>query len=306
MLQLIFPRDPFSAREPDPSYAGEAQAADQLGIPYKLINFEALVDEQDALRAVRQAPAQSGPVIAVYRGWMLRTEQYAALCGALADRGFTLINAPDGYALTHHLPNWYSLLADWTPKSIWLHVDDALNPATLAEALATFGDGPLIVKDYVKSQKHRWEEACFIPDASALAQVERVARRFLELQGPDLNGGLVFRQFEAFQPLTQHRQSGMPLTREYRLFILDGEPILSTPYWEQGDYDDAVTVPLDQIRDAVAIINCRFFTVDVARRGDGVWRIVELGDGQVAGLPERADPLTFYEAILRRLGNFAT
>jgi hypothetical protein len=303
MALFIFPRDPFTARQPDPVYVPEAEAASKLGIVHHLIDFEALVDEHDAVRAVRLIPEQSAPLTAIHRGWMLRAEQHADLYAALADRGVTLINSPDAYALAHELPNWYSQLADWTPRSIWLDVSDALDPAKVAEALTTLGSGPLIVKDYVKSQKHRWDEACFIPDASDLSHVERVVRRFLELQGPDLNVSLVFRQFETFEPLGVHRQSGMPLTREYRIFFLDGQPVSSTPYWEQGEYDDAVAVPLDQIRDAVAAIDSRFFTVDVARRADGQWRIVELGDGQVAGLPERADPLTFYAAMLRQTGD---
>ena len=32
---------------------------------------------------------------------------------------------------------------------------------------------------------------------------------------------------------------------------------------------------------------------------DGGWTIMELGDGQVSGLPETCDPMDFYQAILR-------
>ena len=42
--------------------------------------------------------------------------------------------------------------------------------------------------------------------------------------------------------------------------------------------------------------------MDVAKRVDGGWMIVELGDGQVAGLPERADVGAFYRALVGRLG----
>ena len=45
----------------------------------------------------------------------------------------------------------------------------------------------------------------------------------------------------------------------------------------------------------------RFFTMDVANRVDGGWMIVELGDAQVAGLPERADVGAFYRALAQRL-----
>ena len=45
----------------------------------------------------------------------------------------------------------------------------------------------------------------------------------------------------------------------------------------------------------------RFFTMDIAKRVDSDWMIVELGDGQVAGLPDRADTGAFYQALAQRL-----
>ena len=115
-----------------------------------------------------------------------------------------------------------------------------------------------------------------------------------------MNDGLVFREFEEFEPLGTHAQSGMPLTREYRLFFLDGEPILSAEYWDESEYPPT-SIPMDQFRELARLIPSRFFTMDVARRRDGAWRIIELGDGQVAGLPERSDPRAFYRAIVDRL-----
>jgi ATP-grasp domain, R2K clade family 3 len=40
--------------------------------------------------------------------------------------------------------------------------------------------------------------------------------------------------------------------------------------------------------------------MDLARRGDGEWMIVELGDGQVSGLPREADADRFYSALNER------
>jgi hypothetical protein len=37
--------------------------------------------------------------------------------------------------------------------------------------------------------------------------------------------------------------------------------------------------------------------MDVAKRKDGAWMIVELGDGQVAGLPDEAAARSFYQAL---------
>jgi hypothetical protein len=92
----------------------------------------------------------------------------------------------------------------------------------------------------------------------------------------------------------------MPLTREYRVFFLDGEPVLSSEYWEEGEYAGP-TPPLDQLTSLARRIESRFFTMDVARQTGGDWRVVELGDGQVAGLPSRAEPRELYTALFTRL-----
>jgi hypothetical protein len=127
--------------------------------------------------------------------------------------------------------------------------------------------------------------------------VERVVRRFLQLQGEDLNEGLVFREFIQFEPLAEHSKSGMPLTKEFRIFFLDGEPLCSMEYWEEGDYAGVVP-PVDQFRTVARTVRSRFFTMDVAKRVGGDWMIVELGDGQVAGLPDHADVTAFYRALV--------
>jgi len=154
----------------------------------------------------------------------------------------------------------------------------------------------VIVKDYVKSRKHEWEEACYIPSASDRASVERVVRRFLELQGEDLNEGLVFREYVEFEPLTKHSKSGMPLTKEFRFFYLDNKPVYSVEYWEEGDYE-GISAPVELFDTIAKGVQSSFFTMDVAKRLNGEWMVVELGDAQVAGLPEHADAAEFYGSI---------
>jgi hypothetical protein len=300
-VRVLFCGDPTSPRRPDPLYEAEYAAAQEVGIPCDLVDFESLVYERDADRAVRRVTTATEPTLGVFRGWMMRPELYGALYVALEARGVRLVNDPDAYALCHHLPNWYPVLERWTPKSVWLRIDGDVSADELAAALLPFDGGPVIVKDFVKSQKHHWDEACFIPSSADLANAERVVRSFLELQGPDVNEGLVFREFEQFVPLTSHSRSGMPLTREYRLFFLDGDPILTSEYWEEGEYEGPGP-PLDELRAVAARISSRFFTMDVAQRRDGRWRIVELGDGQVAGLPKRTDPLRFFSLLIQSLG----
>jgi hypothetical protein len=291
---LLFPADPLDARQIDPFYEADAAAAKVLSIPYSLISFETLL--ADASRAVESIPPDDP--LAVYRGWMLTPEQYRVFYAALVLRGVHLINDPASYQHTHYLPESYSLIAQRTAKTIWLDAASSLDQ--IMDRLRVFGTAPLILKDYVKSQKHYWSEACYIPSAADAQAVERVVRRFLELQGVDLSGGLVFREYLNFEPLAAHVRSGMPLTKEFRLFWLDGEALFAIEYWENADYG-GIAVPAGLFRETAQSIRSRFFTMDIAKRVDGDWMIVELGDGQVAGLPDHANREHFYRGLQLKL-----
>jgi hypothetical protein len=94
----------------------------------------------------------------------------------------------------------------------------------------------------------------------------------------------------------------MPLTLEYRLFFLDGRLLLCSPYWEEGNYR-AEGPPTERCAAVAAAVRSRFFTMDVAKRRDGDWLVVELGDGQVAGLPANADIEEFYRGLVTALGS---
>lgn len=293
---VVFCADPFDTRRPDDAYAGEAAAVEQLGAPYALIDYEALVHD-DPAQAVRRVTERASSTLALFRGWMLRPARYALLYNALAARGLRLTNSPAAYVHAHHFPESYAVIRDHTPASVWTRYTPDTSLDDIMALLRPFGDGPLILKDYVKSRKHEWDDACYIPSASDRAAVKRVVGRFVALQDGDLNEGLVFRAYVPLEPLTTHSKSGMPLSHEFRTFYLDGAPVYAAPYWEEGEYTGEVPPP-DLLRDVARAVRSRFFTMDVARRHDGAWTIVELGDGQVAGLPDAADPLEFYKRLL--------
>lgn len=302
-MRVIFCSDYWDKRLPDPAYRTEAEMVEKLGVSYSLIDYEALLEAGNVRRAVRNVESAEGKELALYRGWMLKPRFYELLYQALAAKGLLLINTPTAYRHCHYLPESYPVLAGFTPLSTWLLVRGEVSMDAVMEALRPFGAKPIIVKDFVKSQKHAWYEACYIPSAADKVMVERVVKRFLQLQGEDLNEGLVFREFVEFEPLAIHSKSGMPLSQEYRLFILDGQTILSSAYWEEGDYTLARTdsPPLEEMHAIARKVESRFFSMDVARRKDGTWTIVELGDGQVAGLPAGINLEVFYQVMTEKL-----
>ena len=295
-MPLVFCRDPLEPSLPDRAFGAEAAAVERLGLPYVFVDHDALVRGDEPDRIVRRVPDRPEVVLAAYRGWMVTPPQYRVLHEALVAKDVRLINDPDQYRHAHYLPESYPVIEGLTPRSIWLTGDLGID--RIMEALTPFGDGPIIVKDFVKSRKHEWAEACFIPSAADREAVARVVARFLELQGDDLNEGLVFREFVEFEPVGVHPKSGMPLTEEYRVFWLDAQPMICSPYWEGGEYSKTYP-PLELFAGVAAAVRSRFFTMDLARQRDGGWMIVEVGDGQVSGLPRESDADRFYEALAR-------
>ncbi len=294
-MLVLFCSDPRDRHRPDGQYAGETAVADRLGIPWAAVDHDA-VERDDTDRAVRNLLVQPQLVGGLYRGWMMTVEQYGHFYRALEARGVRLVNDPTSYRHCHHLPESYPVIDGHTPRTVWLPGRGELDLDAVMNLLRPFGNVPIIVKDYVKSQKHAWAEACFIPSAADREQVERVVRRFLELQGPELVGGLVFREFIEFEPVARHPRSGMPLTLEYRFFFLDSQPLLVTPCWEGVVYEGEGP-PVERFTALAAGVRSRFFTMDVAKKRDGDWIVMELGDGQVAGLPDAADVEVFYRGL---------
>jgi hypothetical protein len=282
---LLSCSDPLDGRRPDPHFMPETRAARDLGATVGLVDHDALLAGYPG-DAVRRVPTDAGP--AWYRGWMIPSARYAALEAALAERGTPLRITAGQYRSAHELPGWYEHFADMTPRSGWVaHEPDLPLPdpelAALADGLIAAGATGAIVKDYVKSAKHRWATACYVPDLTDRAALTRVVAAFLAEQAGFLAGGIVLREFEDFTA-----PDGQAVSAQARVWWLDGRPILVTAH---PDTPRAVVEPdLSGLADRVRALPARFLTTDLVRRDDGAWRVVEVGDGQVSGLPTGGDP----------------
>lgn len=304
-MRLILCKDPLVPTQVHPYFAFEASVAASLGIPCSLISFEDLVESQDAADAVRSVLEASAPEPGVYRGWMMEPERYRELYEALCERGIELVNSPDAYRHCHHFPEWYPVVAGRTPPAVWTAPGEDLSPNRLKERLPDllrpFGERPVVVKDYVKSRKHEWAEACFIPSAAAAQAVERVVSCFVTRQGNALAGGLVFREYAELEPVGTHPENGAPLFQEYRLFFLDGDPLLGLPYWDLAEcWVDLL--PVEEFLGLARSVQSRLFSMDLGRCRDGRWIVIELGDGQVNALPPHTDVAAFFAGLRRYLG----
>ncbi|MFD2028803.1 ATP-grasp domain-containing protein [Promicromonospora aerolata] len=149
------------------------------------------------------------------------------------------------------------------------------------------------MKDYVKSRKHEWHEACFVPDLADVAAATRVLGRMVELQGDDLAGGIVVRAFEQFTPDVGG------CTQEARIWWVAESAVLMTPHPDApaGATVDVPTAVCDAVGAGVRALGAPFVTTDLALRSDGVWRVIEVGDGQVSDLPTAEEPARLMQAL---------
>ncbi|MFF0504378.1 ATP-grasp domain-containing protein [Streptomyces fimicarius] len=287
---FLFCADPLRLSRPDPQFADELATARAAGGRIALLDHDALL-AGDAAGAVARVARDSGPYW--YRGWMIPSGRYAELEAALAARGCTLLTGAAGYRRAHELPGWYEEFGALTPRSVWCALAPGA-PAPTADELAglaaPLGPGPGIVKDFVKSRKHEWFEACYVPELADREQLASVVGRFVELQDAFLAGGLVLRAFEPFVA-----------GGEARVWWVDGEAVLTTAHPDTPDTPNAPdrdpVRELPSLREAVGRLGLRWVTTDLALREDGVWRVVEVGDGQVSGLPAGAETGELFAAL---------
>jgi len=333
-MLVLFPSHPFDKSEPDPGWAEEVQIAVDAGHDVAFVHHESLVDEKDvAPRAVVRVPVPdpeqvddeaTGTRRALYRGWMLTAERYAALFDALVEtRSVQLITHPRQYALAQNLPEWYPRLEGATPRTVVMPMH-RVTPESVTEKVVAFlmtCQHGVVIKDFVKSRKHEWKDACFIPDG---ASAKRVVGNFLQRQGRDLQGGVVIREYVPLRPLGPHPDSGMPMSEEYRIFWLNGAVASFSTYWPEENYETeeipvaepeggweegaprTMTAPRSlrsfpdfaELAEVVRRVGVMCFTMDLAQAEDGSWMIMEVGDGGVSSftrMPE--DAQSFYGCL---------
>jgi ATP-grasp domain, R2K clade family 3 len=282
---LLVPADALTPRRPDEHFAGEADAARAAGLDVVLVDHDALTVGGDVRPAVARIPQSPAGAVAIYRGWMMTSGQYAMFADALTARNTMLRTSPAQYRLAQELPGWYPALADVTPRSMWTAGDDRDG---FERARRDLGGGPAVLRDYVKSMKHYWHEAAFIPDLGDAAAAWAVASRFRQQRDDDFAVGFVLRRFEPF------------VSAEVRTWWVDGACQLVGPHPDTPHDPPPTDLDPSTIAPLIAGLRLPFVTVDLARRTDGVWRVVELGDGQVSDRPSTITPDDLIAALTNR------
>jgi len=293
---ILFCESPFDKNKVDPDFNGEFSSAVSNGFKTMIFNFDDFINSNDYKSGTRRISTTSELTPIIYRGWMLTPKQYAALYNELLSKNFKLFNNSTEYQNCHYLPDSLRFIESYTPKTVFEKLSNENSRSRLMEKAKKFGNNAVIVKDYVKSEKHDWYTACFVENASDSVKLNQTIENLIQLRGNYLNEGIVIRDYVPLKELTMHSKSGMPLKEEYRLFFCNGRLVGIYDYWEEGEYD-LLRPDITLFEEIARNIESNFFSMDIARQANGELIIIELGDGQVSGLPDRTDKNNFYKEL---------
>ncbi len=203
--------------------------------------------------------------------------------------GAQLINNYNNHLYVADLGNYIFDLGKLTPKT-WSRLED------LPE------QGPFVLKGETNSRKSNWKRDMFAEDKAAAITVAN------RLSDDSLIGHqkIFIRQY---LPLFKYMDgvNGMPVTKEFRFFVAYGQVISGGFYWQNylddiGHEPDPSEVPqqfLQTVIDAVGH-QSNFYTIDVGQIETGEWIVIELNEGQQAGLSCN-DPYQMYENLSRAI-----
>lgn len=190
-----------------------------------------------------------------------------------------LINSYEQHKYVADLNNWYADLKDLTPKT-WFSLMDFKTDWNKQDS------DSYVLKGLTNSRKFLWGTHMF---ASTIKDVDDVYCRLMD-DTMISEQGICIRQFIPFKNYGKDMQK-MPVTKEFRVFILNGQ-ILSKGFYWSNHIDDieekpsADEIPEEFLQDIIQKTKGKvnFFTVDVAQDINDKWWVVELNDGQMAGL----------------------
>jgi len=292
-MNLIFPQNPTMRKLPEPSFEAEFDAAKSLGFGCFLFDVEALFSGELDL-ALKRLPSGGGGET-LYRGWILTEDVYRRLQEGLADRGYSLINSAQQYAEVTYFPNYYPKISDFSPRAVWTETPDSYLAWSRSRQL---GDGPFVIKDHIKSAKHLWHEACFVPKGSGRETFESIAENLRKEQGDTFFRGFVVKQYV---PLVSRGESPReyPMCEEYRLFFWRRRLLIATHYHRQP----VQAVDWSPFVNLAQRFTAPFFTMDVAQSEAGNWIVVDMGAGECSSLPPSLEPTKFYSRLAEEIEN---
>jgi hypothetical protein len=241
------------------------------------VDFDACETAENALAYL---PVFDVPVVGIWAGYIPSVERYTEIFEAAAAKGVFLINTPSQHQTAMEFDKFYPLLGELTPESV---IVSGLDDLSTIEARLQF---PIFVRGAVKSNKDQGWAACVARDR---VELTAIAKGLLAREGRS-RGKIIARRLVKFRTVATDKQS-FPISREYRAFIHRGVVLAYGFYWDEYQDSVALTPADEQAITALSIeatrrVGTPFVAMDVGQLENGDWIVIELSDGQFAGLSQ--------------------
>lgn len=279
---ILFPSGFFDVCRVDEDMEAEYEAVAATGL-YHVVLYEYEQWFHEGRLVLHNKP--SYPVEAVYRGWMMKPEQYRHFFDALRQQDISLVTSPEAYELLHIFPRIYPLIRkDTAPILVY---PEGTQP-DLKEIKTHFCR--FMVKDYVKSVKGTAFPAFFSRDITQ-EEFDRWMKLFYQYRGELFTGGICVKEY-----LSLRRYGGK--INEYRVYYVKGEILSVSRNAGQGGWTPE---PPQKLLEKYKNLDSPFYTIDYAELENGIWMILETGDGSVSGLSEGQSGEAFFRALQKGL-----
>ena len=275
---IVFPSSIFNIAKVDEDLRQEYNAVLSTGLfDVALFGYDKWFNEDKLV--IKNAPKEER--FAIYRGWMMKPEQYDRFYNALMENNIMLVTKPEHYRLMHLFPNVYEAVKEDTAKMKRYPLHKQIDVEQLKKSFQKF-----MVKDYVKSVKGTLFPQFFDQEINQEDFVQWM-EVFYQYRGKLLTGGICITEFLNLKYYGVH-------TNEYRVFYINHEAATVSRNSGQGNYTPQP--PQDLIK-KYKNLDSPYYTIDFAELDNGAWKIIEAGDGEVSGLSENQN----YEQYFRTL-----
>jgi hypothetical protein len=275
---IIFPSSYFNKNKVDEDLQAEYDAVVNTGL------FDIIIFGYDAWFNQGKLVFSTTPdkcIKAVYRGWMMKPEQYRSFYEVLLANNIRLVTTPEDYAAMHVFPNVYESVKEDTAKMRVFPLHEKLPCSELTNEFRRF-----MIKDYVKSVKGT-DFPKYFDNTITQEELDRWMDVFYKYRGNLLTGGICVKEYLNLKKYGDK-------TNEFRVFYINHK--IASVSRNSGQMNISATVPENLVEKYTLLPSC-YYTVDFAELEDGSWTIIEAGDGSVSGLSENQDYASYFRAL---------
>lgn len=294
---VIFPSCPLDGiRKIDNAFRNESNIA-KNNFEIAHINIDEIQINNYKIIPTYNLPNNSTSITALYRGWMLSLEKYETMYFYLQQQhNITLINTPKQYSMLHYFPNAYDFIHEFTPHTIYRPIEEIDDLLILSKY--RFNNKPIFIKDYVKSES-AYPEATFVSDGGNMTDLKNAINKLVQLRGNEMNKGIVIKERIDIAKTILNEDI------EYRIVVTANKHISIFERFdgkfELSPQQTSLFINIiDNVRDILHYLS-NFFTIDIVLKSDGTFTVIEVGDGQVSGIPISDQNVeSFYNQLCNR------